>query len=135
MVVIVVNNIGVKRVALADKMACFLSRDVAKFRLVVSIKIIALLTTIPNKLIKPIKAIIENDKFVKNKPNAAPVIAKGIAVKIIKKTVRNQIKIEASHGINDLDTALRFIDVGADRIGTSYADRITEEIMNQQIVA
>ena len=76
-----------------------------------------------------------NVDYIKTSTGFSKSGATLIAVKIIKKTVRNQIKIEASHGINDLDTALRFIDVGADRIGTSYADRITEEIMNQQIVA
>ena len=41
------------------------------------------------------------------------------AVKIIKKTIRNNAKIKASGGITDLDTALKYIDAGAERIGTS----------------
>ncbi|RXJ50772.1 deoxyribose-phosphate aldolase [Gelidibacter gilvus] len=41
------------------------------------------------------------------------------AVKIIKKIVRDQAKIKASGGIKDLETALKYIDAGADRIGTS----------------
>ncbi|MFB9056555.1 deoxyribose-phosphate aldolase [Mariniflexile ostreae] len=40
-------------------------------------------------------------------------------VKIIKKTVRDMIKICASGGIDDYDTALKYIDAGADRISTS----------------
>lgn len=41
------------------------------------------------------------------------------AVKIIKKLVKDQTKIKASGGIRDLETALKYIDAGADRIGTS----------------
>lgn len=41
------------------------------------------------------------------------------AVKIIKKTVRDNAKIKASGGIRDYETAKKYIDVGADRIGTS----------------
>jgi deoxyribose-phosphate aldolase len=41
------------------------------------------------------------------------------AVKIIKKTVRDNAKIKASGGIRDYETAKKYIDVGANRIGTS----------------
>lgn len=41
------------------------------------------------------------------------------AVKIIKKTVRDNAKIKASGGIRDYETAKKYINVGADRIGTS----------------
>lgn len=41
------------------------------------------------------------------------------AVKIIKKIVKDQAKIKASGGIKDLETARKYIDAGADRIGTS----------------
>lgn len=41
------------------------------------------------------------------------------AVKIIKKTVKNKIKIKAYGGISDFDTAIKYIDAGADRIGTT----------------
>jgi len=40
------------------------------------------------------------------------------AVKIIKKTVKNRIKIKASGGINNSDTAQKYVDVGVSRIGT-----------------
>jgi len=43
------------------------------------------------------------------------------AVKIIKKTVRNDAKIKASGGIKDYDTAIKYLEAGADRIGTSAA--------------
>ena len=41
------------------------------------------------------------------------------AVKIIKKTVKNQAKIKASGGIKDYETVKKYLDAGADRIGTS----------------
>ncbi len=41
------------------------------------------------------------------------------AVKIIKKTIKDKAKIKAYGGIDDLETALKFIEAGADRIGTS----------------
>lgn len=53
------------------------------------------------------------------------------AVKMIKKTIKNRAKIKASGGIKDLETALKYIDAGADRIGTSsginmVADKTTK---------
>ncbi|TYA57289.1 deoxyribose-phosphate aldolase [Formosa maritima] len=41
------------------------------------------------------------------------------AVKMIKKTIKDKAKIKASGGIKDLETTLKYIDAGADRIGTS----------------
>lgn len=58
------------------------------------------------------------------------------AVKIIKKTVRGKAKIKASGGIRDFDTALKYIDAGADRIGTSVAIKNKEskrQIRNTKI--
>ncbi|MCF7567967.1 deoxyribose-phosphate aldolase [Sabulilitoribacter arenilitoris] len=42
------------------------------------------------------------------------------AVKIIKKTVRDHIKIAAFDGIEDYETAAKFLEVGADRVGINY---------------
>ena len=58
-----------------------------------------------------------------------------IAVKMIKKNLKGLAKIEASGDIKDIETALKYIDVGADRIGTTHSAKIMEEIINQQIVA
>lgn len=43
------------------------------------------------------------------------------AVKIIKKTVRNAIKIKAHGNINEFETAVKFLDTGAEYIGTEIA--------------
>lgn len=41
------------------------------------------------------------------------------AVKIIKKTVKERLKIEATGDIKDLETIQKYINIGANRIGTS----------------
>ena len=41
------------------------------------------------------------------------------ATKIIKKTIKDQAKIMVSGGIEDLETAIKYLEAGADRIGTS----------------
>lgn len=57
--------------------------------------------------------------FVKTSTGFSKSGATLTAVKIIRKTIRNKGKIKASGGIRDYETALKFIEAGADRIGTS----------------
>jgi deoxyribose-phosphate aldolase len=57
--------------------------------------------------------------FVKTSTGFSKSGATLTAVKIIRKTIRNKAKIKASGGIRDYDTAIKFIEAGADRIGTS----------------
>ncbi|MBO3098562.1 deoxyribose-phosphate aldolase [Gelidibacter pelagius] len=57
--------------------------------------------------------------FIKTSTGFSKSGATLTAVKIIKKIVRDQAKIKASGGIKDRETALKYIDAGADRIGTS----------------
>ena len=56
-----------------------------------------------------------------------------IAVKMIKKTVKGKIKIKAFSGINDLEAALKYVDAGADRIGSSCSVKIMEEMAHESI--
>jgi deoxyribose-phosphate aldolase len=49
-------------------------------------------------------------------------------VTLMKDIVENHIKIKASGGINDLKKAISFIEAGAERIGTSHAVSIIEEL-------
>ena len=53
----------------------------------------------------------------------------GATIKDIKsiKSIVSDMPIKASGGISDLDTCLKMIDAGADRIGTSKASIIYEE--------
>ncbi|WP_299778630.1 deoxyribose-phosphate aldolase [uncultured Formosa sp.] len=48
------------------------------------------------------------------------------AVKLMKETANGQAKVKASGGIRDLETALAFIEAGADRIGASAGVAIVE---------
>ena len=57
--------------------------------------------------------------FIKTSTGFSKSGATLTAVKIIKKTIKDQAKIKASGGIRDLETALKYLDAGADRIGTS----------------
>ncbi|WP_111307013.1 deoxyribose-phosphate aldolase [Confluentibacter sediminis] len=57
--------------------------------------------------------------FIKTSTGYSKAGATLTAVKIIKKSVRDDIKIKASGGIRDYDTAIKYIEAGADRIGTS----------------
>lgn len=58
------------------------------------------------------------------------------AVKIIKKTVRDTIKIKASGDISNYETAIKYLDAGAERIGTSSILKMenqTRQIKNSKI--
>lgn len=58
--------------------------------------------------------------FIKTSTGFSKSGATFTAVKIIKKTVRDKVKIKASGGITDLNTAKKYIETGVDAIGTSY---------------
>lgn len=72
--------------------------------------------------------------FIKTSTGYSKSGATLTAVKIIKKTVRDDAKIKASGGIKDLDTALKYIEFGADRIGTSSGVDIMNEAIQQHFV-
>lgn len=58
------------------------------------------------------------------------------AVKIIKKTVRGNIKIKAAGDINDYAMAIKYLDAGAERLGTSTILKLedeTRQIKNSKI--
>ncbi|MDG5491742.1 deoxyribose-phosphate aldolase [Psychroserpens sp. SPM9] len=57
--------------------------------------------------------------FVKTSTGFTKSGATLTAVKIIRKTVRNNCKIKASGGISDYETARKYTDIGVERIGTS----------------
>ena len=73
-----------------------------------------------NEIIKASEICLDaKADFIKTSTGFSKSGATLTAVKIIKKTIRNKAKIKASGGIGDFDTALKYIDAGADRIGTS----------------
>ena len=59
--------------------------------------------------------------FIKTSTGYSKSGATLTAVKIIKKTVRDKVKIKASGGIKDHELALKFIDAGAVGISTEFA--------------
>lgn len=73
-----------------------------------------------NEIIKASEICLDaKADFIKTSTGFSKNGATLAAVKIIKKTVRDKARIQASGGIVDFDTALKYIDAGADRIGTS----------------
>lgn len=69
--------------------------------------------------------------FVKTSTGFSKSGATLTAVKIMKKIVKNRLKIKASGGIGDLDTAQKYIDIGVNRIGTSKGIAIVSEQMSE----
>jgi len=68
--------------------------------------------------------------FVKTSTGFSKSGATLTAVKIIRKTVKDKAKIKASGGIRDSETAMKFIEAGADRIGTSSGIAIVTNQMS-----
>lgn len=73
-----------------------------------------------NEIIKACEICLDaNVDFIKTSSGFSKGGATLTAVKIIRKTVRQTAKIKASGGIKDYETAVKYVDAGADRIGTS----------------
>ncbi len=73
-----------------------------------------------NEIIKACEICLDaKADYIKTSSGFAKGGATLTSVKIIKKTVKNFAKIVASGYIEDLNTAKKYIDIGASRIGTS----------------
>lgn len=73
-----------------------------------------------NEIVKACEICVDaKADFVKTSTGFSKSGATLTAAKIMKKTVRNQLKIKASGGIRDAETAQKYIDAGVHRIGTS----------------
>lgn len=73
-----------------------------------------------NEIVKACEICIDaKADFVKTSTGFSKSGATLTAVKIMKKTVKDQLKIKASGGIRDAETALKYIDIGVHRIGAS----------------
>lgn len=73
-----------------------------------------------NEIIKACEISLDaKADFIKTSTGFSKSGATLTAVKIIKKTIKNKAQIKAYGDIDDLETALKFIEAGADRIGTS----------------
>lgn len=73
-----------------------------------------------NEIVKACEICVDaKADFVKTSTGFSKSGATLTALKIIKKTVKNNAKIKASGGIRTAKTALKYIDAGVDRIGAS----------------
>lgn len=83
-----------------------------------------------NEIIKASEICLDaKADFVKTSTGFSKSGATLTAVRIIKKTIKEQAKIKASGGIRDYETALKYVEAGADRLGTSSGIAI----MNKQL--
>ena len=81
-----------------------------------------------NEIVKVCEICVDaKADFIKTSTGFSKSGATLTAVKIIRKTVKDKAKIKASGGIHDLETALKYLEAGADRIGTSKGVNIAEE--------
>lgn len=99
-------------------------KDIAEVKLAMGNKPLKVILEISelskNELVKACEICLDAKvDFVKTSTGFSKSGATLTAVKIIKKLVKDQAQIKASGGIRDLETALKFIEAGADRIGTS----------------
>lgn len=73
-----------------------------------------------NEIVKACEIAVDADAdFVKTSTGFSESGATFTAVKIMKKTLKDNAKIKAAGGIQDFETAVKFLECGADRIGTS----------------
>ncbi|WP_179007704.1 deoxyribose-phosphate aldolase [Winogradskyella forsetii] len=73
-----------------------------------------------NEIVKACEICIDaKADFVKTSTGFSKSGATLTAVKIMRKTVKDKLKVKASGGIRDVETALKYIEVGSDRIGAS----------------
>jgi deoxyribose-phosphate aldolase len=81
-----------------------------------------------NEIIKACQICLDaKADFIKTSTGFSKSGATLTAVKMIRKTIKNKAKIKASGGIKDFETAIKYIDAGADRIGTSSGIHIVTE--------
>lgn len=125
-----VMNIG----RLKSKNHLAVLKDISKVKQAIGLTTLKVILEISelskNEIVKACEICIDaNADFVKTSTGFSKSGATLTAIKIMKKTVRDQLKIKASGGIRDVETALKYIEVGANRIGASAG--VT--MMNNQV--
>lgn len=124
-------NEGAEEIDMVINMGFLRSKNyLAVFKDISDVK--AAIGKIPLKVILEISELSKNEivkaceicmdahvEFIKTSTGFSKSGATLTAVKIIKKIIKDRAKIKASGGIRDLETAQKYIDAGADRIGTS----------------
>ncbi len=82
---------------------------------------------------KAVEIVINSGaEFIKTSTGFAPQGVTIEDVKLFKKLSKSKIKVKAAGGIKDLDTAIKMIEAGADRIGTSSSVNIMREVLSSK---
>ncbi|TBN06367.1 deoxyribose-phosphate aldolase [Hyunsoonleella flava] len=86
-----------------------------------------------NEIVKACEIAVDaNADFVKTSTGFASGGATFTAVKIMKKTVKDRAKVKASGGVSDFETAVKYLESGADRIGTSTVLRPEKDTLQKR---
>ncbi|EPR70598.1 Deoxyribose-phosphate aldolase [Winogradskyella psychrotolerans RS-3] len=84
-----------------------------------------------NEIVKACEICIDaKADFIKTSTGFSKSGATLTAVKIMRKTVRDKVKIKASGGIRDAETAQKYVDIGVDRIGASSGVAMMNNLMS-----
>lgn len=70
--------------------------------------------------------------FVKTSTGFAPAGATYEHIKLMRESVPSNMEVKASGGIKTLDQVLKFLELGATRIGSSSSDQIVDAFKNSQ---
>lgn len=111
-------------------------KDISEVKLAIGDKPLKVILEISalskNEIVKACEICLDAKvDFIKTSTGFSKGGATLTAVKMIKKVVKDQAKIKASGGIRNLETALKYIEAGADRIGTSSGvAMVTDQIVS-----
>lgn len=85
-----------------------------------------------NEIIKACEICLDtNVDYIKTSSGFTKSGATLTCIKMIKKTVKNRIKIIASGGINSLETAKKYLETGAHRVDTSSLLKVEMDNLSQ----
>lgn len=88
-----------------------------------------------NEIIKACEICLDaNANYIKTSTGFVQGGATFTAIKIIKKTVKDDIKIVASGGINDFETAAKYIQLGVHRIGATQELKVSKASLVKEIL-
>ena len=73
--------------------------------------------------------------FIKTSTGMAPTGATVEDVKLMKEIVGDEVKVKAAGGVRDVDTFIKMVKNGAERIGTSSGIKIIEDFKNQLLTS
>ena len=129
-----VLNIG----SLKSKSYLSLLKDIIDVKLAINGKALKVIIEISklnkNEIIKACEICMDAKvDYIKTSTGFLNSGATFTAVKIIKKTVKDRVKIVAAGGIQDYETALKYLQIGADRIGASQEIKMTKAQLSADI--